>query len=182
MDENGNKQTVWRTDVWDEAQAGSLPAQKQLAALRKDLAKSLRGYRVPADDLEDVLQEAMTRIWKAWPRIDFDKNPGGYCFTIAKNLLLGYLLLRKTHPSISIDQVPDRPVIQKFYDGVPEVFWACVNKLSSRLREPFVLHHVDDLSNEEVAEVLHIPLNTAKTNVARAKGKLREMPAFQALR
>lgn len=53
------------------------------------------------------------------------------------------------------------------------VFEQAIAKLTPKLRDAFVLHELNGLSMDEVARVLSIPTNTAKSRVARARHALQ---------
>jgi len=48
-----------------------------------------------------------------------------------------------------------------------------ISSLSDKLKTVIVLHDVEGLSQEEVAEILKIPVGTVKSRVSRARGELR---------
>lgn len=50
---------------------------------------------------------------------------------------------------------------------------AALMQLPARDREPLLLHVWDDLTYEEVAEVLDVPLGTVRSRIHRARGDLR---------
>ena len=52
-----------------------------------------------------------------------------------------------------------------------------VMRLPEKYRVPLVLHYYVGLSTGEVAELLRLPGATARTRLARARGRLREMLA-----
>jgi RNA polymerase sigma-70 factor (ECF subfamily) len=49
-----------------------------------------------------------------------------------------------------------------------------LSKVSDEFRIPLVLAEVDGMSYEEIAETLHISLNTVRTRIFRAREKLRK--------
>jgi len=49
-----------------------------------------------------------------------------------------------------------------------------VNKLPSHYREPFLLREHEQMSYEEIAEVLGVRLGTVKSRINRARASLRE--------
>ena len=48
-----------------------------------------------------------------------------------------------------------------------------VQALPEKYREPIVLRHAADLSYEEIAEALELPIGTVKTRIFRAREALR---------
>ncbi len=50
---------------------------------------------------------------------------------------------------------------------------SALSKLSDKLRAVIVLHDVEGLSQEEIADVLRVPVGTVKSRVSRARAELR---------
>lgn len=48
----------------------------------------------------------------------------------------------------------------------------CLNKLSAKYREALVLYFFEDLSYEQIAEIMHIPISTVGVRLARGKQNL----------
>ena len=51
---------------------------------------------------------------------------------------------------------------------------AAIDQLPEKYREPIVLRHAADLSYEEIAEALELPIGTVKTRIFRARDALRQ--------
>lgn len=54
-------------------------------------------------------------------------------------------------------------------------FEECLQKLPQEYREVLVLRYIEELSYEEIAEILRISLGTVKSRIHRARAELREM-------
>ena len=52
---------------------------------------------------------------------------------------------------------------------------AAIGMLSDKLRAVVVLHDVEGLSQDEVAEILNVPVGTVKSRVSRARAELRSI-------
>ena len=52
---------------------------------------------------------------------------------------------------------------------------AALAQVSEDFRVPLVLFHLQDMTYEEIAEVLGIPVNTVRSRISRARGQLREL-------
>jgi RNA polymerase sigma-70 factor (ECF subfamily) len=128
----------------------------QLAAITGDLAEA-----------EDVVQEAFSRALSRWPRIrDYD-NPEAWVYAVALNLArsrwrrtrtaliaLPKLRARSIEPELSPDHV---------------ALLAALRQLPERQREAVVLHHIGDLSVDEVARRMNVPVGTVKSWLSRSR-------------
>lgn len=65
-------------------------------------------------------------------------------------------------PQNRLDQLPDAPLV------------AALRALPERDREPLLLYAWDELSYEEVAEALQVPLGTVRSRIHRARHHLRD--------
>ena len=52
--------------------------------------------------------------------------------------------------------------------------YECIQKLPSRDREIILLFYYEELSYEEISDVLGIPLGTVRSRLSRARLKLKE--------
>jgi RNA polymerase sigma factor (sigma-70 family) len=131
-------------------------------------------------EIEDVVQEAMLKVWR---RADqFDATRGGastWIFTIARNERIN-LLRREIRPELdpndpALVPAPERPAD----DQVAE------RQDAERLRQALTTLPVDqaeilhlaffgDLSHSAIAERLSLPLGTVKSRIRLAVGRLRD--------
>ncbi len=73
------------------------------------------------------------------------------------------------------------PVVNETITGelTCEEIMSMVNRLSTAYRIVFCLHVIDGYSHEEIAEKLNISVGTSKSNLARAREKLKIMLSKQ---
>lgn len=144
-------------------------------------------------DAEEVTQDAFIRAHRALGNFRGESSFSTWLYQIATNLARNrywYWWRRKRDRSISFeaplgtdsdatlaDVFPaevvspeDATVTQEFVDRVA----AGMEQLSEKHREILVLRNVQNLSYEEVAEILKISVGTVKSRIARARESLRE--------
>lgn len=140
-----------------------------------------------AEDAEDVTQETFIRMFRALERYDTARPFGAWIQTIATRLCIDQLRRRRLNP-ISIfqrdAQSEDEYVIEIEDPGPgPEVLTqhgeeskradALIDSLPEHYRIVVMLRHVQDLSYEEIAEALHLPIGTVKARIHRAREILK---------
>lgn len=131
------------------------------------------------EEAEDLLQETFVRVWEH--RRNFDDR---YCFstwvyTIAMNLGRNELRKRKKVRFFSLFDRNNNPIevedSQAEHSGALGVIIdRAVKKLPLRYREAFVLRDLQELSYEEIGQVLNVPVGTVKSRVNRARTLLKD--------
>ncbi|KQW44648.1 MULTISPECIES: RNA polymerase sigma factor [unclassified Roseateles] len=137
--------------------------------LRKLLSRVCRGDQGRADDLA---QEAFVRAWRALPKFRGEARFRTWLTRLA------YSALSAERPALPLadDAPPDLGAHSDFATGAD---WRidldrAMAGLSEAQRHALLLCYGADLSHAEAALVLGWPLGTVKTQVLRAKARLRE--------
>ena len=119
------------------------------------------------DLAEDLLQQAMAKLYVAWPRVRPETRMA-YARRTVVNECLSHL--RKHRPETPTDQLPDHPV--EAPDTSADLASA-LTVLPGRQRAIVALRFLDDLSVGEVATLLGIAEGTVKSQTSRALDTLR---------
>ncbi len=142
-------------------------------------------YRFTGDraEAENLTQEAWLRIWSALPRIKLDLPVKPYFLRVALNLCRSWAV--DSHRSlVDLDLAEAQDILGEEADTALERMsqaelqarvQAAIEKLSPMYRTVIILRYSQDLSYEEIARVLELPLNTVRTHLRRAKGRLNEL-------
>jgi RNA polymerase sigma-70 factor (ECF subfamily) len=137
-------------------------------------------FRMVRDEHEAqaITQDALYKVYQTIDRIDLGKKFSTYVFEIAKNLAISFL--RSHKPNISLDIVLDMSDDTSLYEMVSkketrEKVHKAVHRLPKKYRDVITLYYFRDLSYVEVGEKLHIPLNTVRTYLRRAKIELKKL-------
>ena len=136
--------------------------------LRKLLGRVCRGDQARADDLA---QEAFVRAWRALPKFRGEARFRTWLTRLA------YSALAAERPALPrADEAP--PELDAHSDFAPHIDWRIdLDRAMAGLCEPqrhaLLLCYGADLSHAEAAQVLGWPLGTVKTQVLRAKARLR---------
>jgi RNA polymerase sigma-70 factor, ECF subfamily len=132
-------------------------------------------------DAQDVVQEAYLRAFKSFSGFH-GSNGRGWLLTIVRNT--SYTLLKKNraadlttpfdeeiHAS-SRESVSPAAILVHAEDA--ELMNSAMNDLPAEFREILTLRHQEELSYQEIGEILKIPVGTVMSRLARARAKLRE--------
>lgn len=129
----------------------------------------------PRSQLDDLVQETFIKIWKGIARFESKSSLKVWIYQIAHHVAIDALRQRKSSPEQTAE-IPEGLV------GSSESFLThqnLVHKLLGRFsfehRAVIVLFFMEELSLQEIAETLKIPLGTVKSRLHYAKHKIQDM-------
>jgi RNA polymerase sigma-70 factor (ECF subfamily) len=75
------------------------------------------------------------------------------------------------------DLPSDEPVTERLYESgeIRASIQQALQKLPQKMRAAIILREIDELSYEEIAEVLHTSAGTVKSRISRARKRLRHL-------
>src|SRR5947199_4399704 len=132
-----------------------------------------------ADAANDCAQEAFIRAYRALHQYDPTLPFGPWLYRITTNASLNHVQrwhARETpvdelpERSAEIDEGPEATAVRR--EEVAEVV-AAMADLPAAYRAALTLRHMQQLSYQEVADALGIPLGTVKTHLHRARAALK---------
>lgn len=132
---------------------------------------------------EDIYQETLHRLFVRWSRVD---NPGGFCRHVMHNIAIDLARARQRRPrELELrdnydDKDPQAGDPASAAELRPTVL-AALDNLTARQRAIVVLRYFEDLSQDEVAEMLGISPGTVKSTTSLAVSRLRAQPGLAAL-
>ncbi len=150
-------------------------AQEQLYRLLapKLFAVCLK-YSRNYDEAQDNLQESFLIIFD---KISQFKNKGSF-EGWAKRVVINYTLQQYRNQNIFeivSENIAEEETVEIDNDEISlEFLTQIIQELPDRYRLVFNLYVIDDYSHKEIAEMLSINIGTSKSNLARAKGILKE--------
>ncbi|MFC8448186.1 SigE family RNA polymerase sigma factor [Kitasatospora sp. NPDC057223] len=126
---------------------------------------------------EDLLQEALVKLWFAWPRVA-EQAPEAYVRKILARAA-ARSARRRWWGEQPVGRLPDPPGPADEAAAVDERtgLEAVLALLPARQRAAVVLRYYQDLPEGQVAEVLGCPLGTARSLTARGVARLRQLLA-----
>ena len=139
-----------------------------------------------AEEAEDLVQETFLRVYRNRKAYQKVAKFSTWIYTIAGNLAKTELRKRKRRKFFSIS---DLGYNEKDYDISDEAFnpekdvdgrmkeeiiHKEIDDLSPKFREVILLRDVQQLSYEEISQIVNIPLGTVKSRVNRGRLKLQE--------
>ena len=131
------------------------------------------------DQAADVAQEVWIQIFRALPGYRGDSQFSTWAHRIAVNRTLNALRSLRRVSRIEVDIEEDSSVVE--HDGdramLAQTIDEAARKLSPGARMVFVLHDVEGYTHEEIATELGITSGGSKSQLFKARAKLRRLLA-----
>jgi RNA polymerase sigma-70 factor (ECF subfamily) len=140
-------------------------------------------------EAEDLAQNVFIQVYKSAGRYKAAAKFSTWLFTITRNLCLNEIRRRSRHPAESLDQTyaesDDQPIHQVEEKGVSsppdqllqgeleEKFLEVLEELPENQRTALLLCRQEDLSYEDMAEILDCSLSATKSLIHRARETLK---------
>ena len=127
-------------------------------------------------EAEDAVQDAFRSAWRGRER--YETSSGGRAWlTVILRRRVADRWRKRPRPStladaetLEIGVEPPHPVEQQYTDEMQQA----LDLLPAELRETLLLVVVGELTHQEAADVLGVPLGTVLSRVSRARQRLRE--------
>ena len=178
---------IQRHEEEGAAQEHELASFEAMMLPHMDAAHNLARWLLRNEqDAQDIVQEAYLRAFKSFSGFH-GSNGRAWLLTIVRNT--AYTLLKKnravdlTTPFDEQIHASDREsvspstILEHAEDA--ELMKNAMNELPAEFREILTLRHQEELSYQEIGEILKIPVGTVMSRLARARAKLREYLASQ---
>jgi len=138
-------------------------------------------------DSEDIAQQVFIRLWKSAKNYQVKAKFTTFLFTITKNLVFNESSRRARKKQISIEEReeeshleiasseysnPDQSVLEaELRDAIDDA----IQQLPEKQRMAVILRRYEQLSYDEIADVLSLSVSAVKSQLFRARHSLREI-------
>jgi RNA polymerase sigma-70 factor (ECF subfamily) len=155
-----------------------LPVKDKMYRFARHLLYSANGS---AEDADDIVQDAMLKIWDQRDKLKNIKNHEAWCMRITKNLCIDHFRASKARQEViqRIDksnegihhpksgeaekQSTDLDEIKKMIDGLPEKYRTVIH-----------LREIEGFTYREIADITGWDMSKVKVTLFRARKKLKE--------
>jgi RNA polymerase sigma factor (sigma-70 family) len=138
------------------------------------------GYRITGNeaDAEDVLQEAFISAFRNLDHYRGDATFGSWIKKIVVNKAINVLKKRKWEvmPEDEEFDVPEDEPVQEYLPALQvETVRKAIEQLPDGYRSVLSMYLLEGYDHQEIAEIMGITESTSKSQLNRAKNKLREL-------
>lgn len=124
---------------------------------------------------EELAQEAYTRAWSRWSRLATYDEPAAWVRQVATNLAVSRW--RRARTALSWQLRHRHPESVPGPDETSAALVAALRQLPEAQRRAIVLHHLADLTVDDVARIERCPSGTVKARLSRGRAALGELLA-----
>jgi RNA polymerase sigma-70 factor (ECF subfamily) len=128
------------------------------------------------DAAQDIAQETFLRLWRS--RCPVQSDLSAYLLRIARNLCLDHF--RAHHPTDALDEATEMVLVSEVgvaatvqSRALADVVLRSVQALPEAQRVVFILSHYEQMSYQEIAEVVGCPVGTVASRKYQAVEALR---------
>ncbi len=174
-------------NLMTRAATGDMDAFEELVTRHQALVAGTIGHMLGDNsDVEDLAQQVFLRLWKSVKRYTPRAKFTTFLLTITRNLVFNELRRRKRHASVPLQSdpeaeemqlkdeqssAPDASLLERELQRAVE---SAITELPETQRMALVLRRYQDLSYEQIAEVLNQSVPAVKSLLFRARTELRE--------
>jgi RNA polymerase sigma-70 factor (sigma-E family) len=123
---------------------------------------------------QDLVQEALTKTYVAWPRLRDPANAEAYTRRAITTTAISWFRRKGWNVERPAAEPPERPVLGHAEAVTTSAWlWACLQGLPPRQRVAVVLRYYEDLTEAQTADAMGCAVGTVKSQVSAALTKLR---------
>ncbi len=134
------------------------------------------------DNIEDIVQEVFIKVYKNIQSFNTKLKFSPWIYRIAHNAFVNYLRKKDKEPLLVFDfdallnhSIYEDPAIKEKENEETRVLLDTgLKQLPPAYREILVLYYFEDLSYQEIADVLHVPTGTVGIRLKRAREILKK--------
>lgn len=142
-----------------------------------------------SEDAKDVSQEVFLKIYKNMEKAIGKGSFKAWICRIANNACIDELRKRKNKKTLSLDAPvnDDEKLRREVVDTAPlpeeelvnkekeKLIKNCIDELPPDYKSIIVLRDINNLSYDEISEILNINIGTVKSRISRSRKKLKEI-------
>lgn len=138
---------------------------------RSRLIRTSKNILRDAHEAEDVAQEAFLKVFRELGRLRDDRAFASYLYRICVRLCMDRLRAKRAEPAEfdRIEESQGRHIENRL--AVERI----LEELTPDLRTTLVLREIEQLSYEEVADVMHVPVGTVRSRLHTARERFRKL-------
>ncbi|MBI2056545.1 MAG: RNA polymerase sigma factor [Candidatus Sungbacteria bacterium] len=144
-----------------------------------------RKFISSGEDIRDLVQEIFIKAYTNIKSFDAERKFSSWIYRIAHNEFVNAIRKKSRFPVLfslfDFDTFLPHPFAKDLADigantrEIKTMLDLCLGRLDPKYRETLVLHYLEEMEYQEIAEILHIPVSTVGVRLLRAKAMLKKI-------
>lgn len=178
--EKDNQENILLKDLLRRCQKGDAEALEAMyERYKKPFFSLIYRYTNNLEASEDLLQDSFLKIFKNLQYVHNEETFSGWAYRIVINTCYSYLRSKKTQVQKTIPlDVVEQTIEARDQDTQERVMRKPLDKaiksLPKKLKSVFLLHDVQGFRHHEIARILGCSVGTSKSQLFKARMRLRE--------
>jgi RNA polymerase sigma-70 factor (ECF subfamily) len=134
--------------------------------------KVISFYKNENNSLDDLYQDVVLNLWKAFPNFREESQVSTWIYRIALNTCVSFYRKNTRRPTC-VEITPDVKAYTEENEAITELY-ACIARLG-KLERALILLYLEDRPYKEIAEIMGITTTNISTKINRIKEKLKQI-------
>lgn len=133
-------------------------------------------YTTKNATLNDLYQDVILNLWKAYPKFRHECKMSTWIYRIALNTCISFIRKEKNVPEI-VTLTQEVNWMTEEHDSLQEMLrelYRMINQLG-QLEKSIILLYLEEKSYDEIAEITGLTVTNVATRLSRIKDKLKKM-------
>lgn len=133
-------------------------------------------YTTKNATLNDLYQDVILNLWKAYPKFRHECKISTWIYRIALNTCISFIRKEKNVPEI-VTLTQEVNWMTEEHDSLQEMLrelYRMINQLG-QLEKSIILLYLEEKSYDEIAEITGLTVTNVATRLSRIKDKLKKM-------
>lgn len=150
---------------------------------RPKLISVVRKYVKDEDTIEELLQKSFIKIYEKLKSYEFIGSFEGWICMITRNLVIDHI--RRKDPLLHSSEIIDNVhlvsedvnlnELEIEFENKINAINECIDLLTPAYKDCFIMYVINECSHKEIAESLGISVGCSKSNLFKAKNKIRKL-------
>lgn len=134
------------------------------------------------DEVDDLVQDVFIKVYENIQSFNPSMRFSPWIYRVAHNIFVNELKRKSRYglasfdPDVIFSILPAKETADERALGLERSveMEAALNQLSQKYREVLILHYYEELSYQEISDILQIPVTTVGVRINRARNKLKD--------
>jgi RNA polymerase sigma-70 factor, ECF subfamily len=136
------------------------------------------------EDITDIVQDVFIKAYINLQSFDTKLKFNSWIYRIAHNEFVNKIAWKSIRKFVPIDadeliplaiSAPENVMRDAIQENEKKIMETYLSKLDDKYKTPIILFYYDDMSYEEISDILQIPGNTVGVRIKRGKDKLKNI-------